>query len=91
MNSESIIAIIRIVVPAACGVLGVLGYSVDADSWLNVALVLTGAAMSIYSACSERAEGAQRREVRGQAREGVAHGHDSQLRARRDPDHHRYG
>ena len=50
MNRESVIAIVRIVVPAACGVLGVLGYSVDADSWLNVALVLTGAAMSIYSA-----------------------------------------
>ena len=37
MNRESVIAIVRIVVPAACGVLGVLGYSVDADSWLNVA------------------------------------------------------
>lgn len=49
MNSESVIAIVRIVVPAVCGVLGVLGIAVDAEAWTSVALVLAGAACSLWS------------------------------------------
>lgn len=49
MNTESVIAIIRIVVPAACSVLAILGHQEDADSTLNLALVIAGAVCSIYS------------------------------------------
>lgn len=49
MNRESAIAIIRIAVPAICGIAGVLGYTLDADSITNVVLVLAGAFFSLYS------------------------------------------
>lgn len=49
MNKESIVAIIRIVVPAVCGVAGVLGHRADPDAWTNAVLVLAGAILSLYT------------------------------------------
>lgn len=49
MNRESIIAIIRIVVPAVCAVLGVLGWTIDSENITNVAVILAGGIISLYT------------------------------------------
>ena len=49
MNTERIKAIVTIVVTAIVNIANVMGYAVDADQWVNVALSILSAITILYA------------------------------------------